>query len=125
MRTIFSLLAVTTMLVGITTESANAADCTLRFKRTACTGQATEAYKKCDGKQECDMAVTAAATEGACLKEALSQCDNSRTDITKYKVITATFKGSPLIGGYTVEGKPDAKGSNFCAGDRPDLNKCQ
>jgi len=113
------------MLIGITMANANAADCTLHVKRTACTGQATAAYQKCDGKQECDMAISAAATEAACLKEALSQCDNSRTDITKYKVITATFKGAPMTGGYTVEGKPDAKGSNFCAADRPDLNKCQ
>ena len=55
---------------------------------------------------------------------ALKSCDNSRIDITKYKVITAKYNGKALIGGFDATGNPDPAGSNFCAKDRPDLNKC-
>jgi hypothetical protein len=125
MKKIFSLLAVTMMLAGITASSAHAADCVTHVKRTACTGQETESYKKCDGKQECDKAVSEAASEADCTKAALSACDNARVDVTKSKVVTGTFKGAPLTGGFTADGKPDPKGPNFCAADRPDMNKCQ
>jgi len=123
MKKIFGLFAMTMMLTSIT-ASANAADCVIHYKRTACTGQDAESYKKCDGKQECDKN-DAAATEADCTKAALSACDNARVDVTKYKVVTGTFKGAPLTGGFTADGKPDPKGANFCAADRPDLNKCQ
>ena len=55
----------------------------------------------------------------------MKHCDNSRLDITKYKVVTATFKGAALTGGFAADGKAAAKGANFCAADRPDLNKCK
>jgi hypothetical protein len=105
-------------------SSANAADCVVHVKRTACAGQETESYKKCDGKQECNKDEVA-TTEAACSKAALGDCDNARIDVTKYKVITATFKGAALTGGFTVDGKLDSKGVNFCAANRPDLNQCQ
>lgn len=105
--------------------SVQAADCVVHFKRTACTGQEADSYKKCDGKQECDEEKDAAAAEDACAAAALTACDNSRVDITKSKVITATFKGTALVGGFSEDGKVDAKGTNFCAADRADFNKCQ
>ena len=117
-------LSVCLIVVGFA-GSANAADCVVHFKRTACAGQEAESYKKCDGKQECDESKASATTEEACMKASLASCDNARFDVTKYKVITGTFKGVALIGGFTVDGKPDPKGTNFCAADRPDLNKCQ
>jgi hypothetical protein len=105
--------------------SAHASDCVLHVKRAACAGQETECFKKCDGKSECDEAKDTAASEAACMKEAETACAVNRPDITKYKTVTATFKGQPLIGGFSAEGKIDAKGANFCSGDRPDANKCK
>lgn len=127
MRPFISTLIIVLACAAIfgTSGSARAADCVVHFKRTACAGQETESFKKCDGKQECDETKAAATTEEACMKAALASCVNTRIDVTKYKMITATFKGSALTGGYTSDGKPDPKGTNFCAADRPDLNKCQ
>lgn len=125
-KTMKSILALCASIVVLSAaDSAQAADCVVHFKRTPCAGQEAESYKKCDGKQECDESKAAATTEEACLKAALASCDNTRIDVTKYKVITATFKGAGLTGGFTPDGKPDPKGANFCAADRPDLNKCQ
>jgi hypothetical protein len=112
------------LMLPLLTQGALAADCVIHTKRTACAGKEAESYKKCDGKQECDNADAAASTEAACSKAALTSCDNTRLEITKYKVVTARFKGAALTGGFTSDGKPDPKGANFCAGDRPDLNKC-
>lgn len=105
--------------------SVQAADCVVHFKRTSCTGQEAESYKKCDGKQECDEEEAAIADEAACSAAALAACPNKRVDITKSKVVTATFKGTALVGGFSEDGKVDAKGTNFCAADREDFNKCQ
>ncbi len=102
-----------------------AADCVVHVKRTACAGQDTESYKKCNGASECDKAEAAAASEAACAKAAADECENKRLEITKSKVVTATFKGAALIGGFAADGKADAKGTNFCAADRADMNKCK
>ena len=115
----FGLLALTAA------SSANAADCVVHWKRIACAGQEVESYKKCDGKQECDKNEAAAMSEAGCAKAALADCDNARVDVTKYKIVTALYKGKPVVGGFTVDGKPDPAGLNFCAADRPDLNKGQ
>lgn len=112
------------MAVGYS-GSVQAADCVLHIKRTACTGQEEASYKKCEGKQECDEEDDIAVTEEACAAAALKACDNSRLEITKSKVIGATFKGTALVGGFSADGKADAKGTNFCGGERPDFNKCQ
>lgn len=113
------------LTLSFSMHGASAADCVVHVKRTACAGKEAESYKKCDGKQECDMAEASASTDAACSKAALAGCDNTRLDVTKYKVVTATFKGAALTGGFTTDGKADPKGANFCAADRPDLNKCQ
>jgi hypothetical protein len=123
MKKTFALAALLTL--PFTMNAASAADCVVHVKRTACAGHEAESYKKCDGKQECDMQEAAASTDAACSKAALTACDNSRVDITKYKVITATFKGAALTGGFSTDGKADAKGANFCGADRADLNKCK
>lgn len=103
---------------------ASAADCVVHYTRTACQGQEAVSYKKCDGQQSCEK-TKAVVDESACSAAALKSCDNDRLDITKYKVITATFGGKALIGGFDVTGKPDPAGNNFCAADRPDLNQCK
>ncbi|MBF0584533.1 MAG: hypothetical protein HQL80_09920 [Magnetococcales bacterium] len=101
------------------------ADCVIHYERTACQGKEAESFKKCDGKAACDKAVKDAASKEACAAAALKACDNDRLDITKYKKITADFGGQALVGGFDATGKANAAGNNFCAADRPDLNKCQ
>jgi hypothetical protein len=106
-------------LFGLSLASnAYAADCVVHYVRTACPGQDTESYSKCDGKQECDKDEDA-ATEAACTEAAKKACENARLEITKSKVVTAKFKGNPLKGGN------EPGGMNFCAADRPDFNKCK
>lgn len=100
------------------------ANCVVHYTRTACAGQEAASFKKCDGKPSCEQ-TKEAADEGACAKAALKACDNDRLDITKYKLITATFGGKALVGGFDAQGKPSPTGTNFCAADRPDLNKCK
>jgi uncharacterized membrane protein len=96
-------------------SSALAADCVVHYDRTACPGKEAESYSKCDGKKACDKE-EAADSEAACTEAAMKACENSRLEITKSKVITATFKGKAL--------KAPHDGS-FCAADRPDFNKCK
>lgn len=97
--------------------------CVVHYKRIACQGQEAESFKKCDGEAECDRS-KAATSAGECSAAALKACDNSRLDITKYKVITARYNGEPLTGGFDAGGNPDPNGANFCDKDRPDLNQC-
>ncbi|MBF0182937.1 MAG: hypothetical protein HQM06_00905 [Magnetococcales bacterium] len=105
--------------------SAYAADCVLHYERIACAGKEAEAFKKCDGKAACDKTVKEATAKEACAAAALKACDNDRLDITKYKKVTADFDGKALVGGFNAVGKADTSGNNFCAADRPDMNKCQ
>jgi hypothetical protein len=104
---------------------ASAAECVLHVKRMACAGQETESFTHCDGTAECDVTEAAASTDAACAKAALDACENKRLDITKSKVVTATFKSAALTGGFGADGKADAKGANFCGADRDDMNKCK
>ena len=97
--------------------------CVVHYVRTACQGQEAESFKKCDGQAECDKTKPADSAE-ACAAAALKSCDNSRLDITKYKVITAKYNGEALVGGFDAEGNVDPAGANFCDKDRPDLNQC-
>ena len=117
-------LAIGLLALGFVGQ-AQAADCVLHVKRIACSGQETESFKKCAGQAQCDEAKDAAASADACLKEAAAACANGRTDVTKYKSIMADFKGAPLTGGFSPDGLADPKGANFCAADRPDMNKCK
>jgi hypothetical protein len=97
--------------------------CVVNYVRTACQGQEAESFKKCDGQAECDKTKPADSAE-ACAAAALKSCDNSRLDITKYKVITAKYNGEALVGGFDAEGNADPAGANFCDKNRPDLNQC-
>jgi hypothetical protein len=112
------------LLAGALTGTAYA-DCVLHYERIACVGKEAEAFKKCEGKAACDKAVKDATSKEACAAAALKACDNDRLDITKYKKVTADFAGKPVIGGFNAVGKADSTGGNFCASDRPDMNKCQ
>ncbi|MEO5339112.1 MAG: hypothetical protein H7837_01145 [Magnetococcus sp. MYC-9] len=118
------------MLAGLVVASLGmagtaSAECVLHYERTACKGKEADSFKKCDGKAACDKAAKEATSQEACAAAARKACDNDRVDITKYKKITASLAGKPLVGGFNAAGKPDAAGPNFCAADRPDMNKCQ
>jgi hypothetical protein len=89
------------------------AGCVIHYNRTACEGQETVSYSKCNGTKECDKEDTAAVSAKACEQAAVAACANTRLTITKSKVITAKFNGKALRGG-----------SNFCASNRADFNKC-
>lgn len=101
------------------------ANCVVHYERIACQGREPESFKKCDGKAACDKVVKDATSKDACVDVAFKACDNDRLDITKYKKITADWVGQPLVGGFNATGKPDAAGTNFCAAERPDMNRCQ
>jgi len=84
---------------------ADAGKCVAHVKRTACKGQSTESYKKCDGKRECDSPLEGnIASAEKCAEEVSKRdCPNSRVNITFSKVVTATFDGKPV----TVDGEAD------------------
>jgi hypothetical protein len=103
---------------------ADESGCVVHYVRTACQGQEAESFKKCDGQAECDKTKPADSAE-ACAAAALKSCENSRLDITKYKVITAKYNGEALVGGFDAEGNADPAGANFCDKNRPDLNQCE
>ena len=103
---------------------ADESGCVVHYVRTACQGQEAESFKKCDGQAECDKTKPADSAE-ECAAAALKSCDNDRLDITKYKAITASYDGNALVGGFDAAGMPDPSGPNFCAADRPDMNKCE
>lgn len=107
-----SMLLMFSLAFSSAATTAIAGDCVLNVTRTACPGKEAESYKKCDGKQSCEEMKETSSAE-ACAKEALKACDNARLDITKSKVITASFDGAPVEGG-----------KNFCEANRPDFNKC-
>jgi len=82
-------------------------DCIVHYVRTACEGQEETSYAKCDGQQECDKAKEAASVE-ECQAAALKSCANDRLDITKSKVITATYKGE------AIKPADDSDNMDFC-----------
>lgn len=93
-------------------------DCAVHYTRTACAGQEAVSYKKCGGEQSCTK-YKPADSLAACQDAAVNSCKNKRLDITKLKVITATYKGQAI---QTTSGKDD-----FCL-DYPnkdtEFNKC-
>jgi hypothetical protein len=89
------------------------AACVVHVNRTACPGKEAESYAKCGGSKECDKEESSGVSVKSCEQAAASNCPNTRLTITKSKVVTAKFNGKTLRGG-----------SNFCASNRPDFNKC-
>jgi hypothetical protein len=96
-------------IASITMQTAHAqdkADCAVSYTRSACPGKETESFAKCEGKATCTKNV-AAASPAACQDAALKACANDRLDVTKSKMISASFKGEAL---KSSTGKAD-----FCA----------
>ncbi|MCB1858985.1 MAG: hypothetical protein KDI63_11955 [Gammaproteobacteria bacterium] len=123
MKTIVAVFTLVGSLGFTTTVLSDDSGCVVHYVRTACQGQEAESFKKCDGNAECEKSKPADSAE-ACAAAALKSCENSRLDITKYKVITAKFNGQDLVGGFDAAGNADPAGQNFCDKNRPDLNQC-
>lgn len=81
-------------------------DCGISYTRTACPGKDAQSYAKCDGQASC-VKFVAADSPQACQAAALKACANDRLDITRSKVIGATYKGAAL--------KSASGQSDFCA----------
>lgn len=94
-------------------SAAAQAACVIHYNRTACPGQETVSYSKCNGTKECDKEESSATSLAACEQATAAACVNTRLTITKSKVVTGKFNGTALRGG-----------SNFCASNRPDFNQC-
>ena len=110
-----SVAAVVTMLLS---GAAAAGECGIEYQRTACPGKDAESYAKCDGKQTCVKAAPLDSAQ-ACQAAALKACANDRLDVTKSKVIRATFDGKAL---KSASGKED-----FCvdyANRAAEFDKC-
>lgn len=83
---------------ALTLTQAHAGECAISVTRYACPGMEKESYSKCGGQQSCDTK-HAANTAAACAALALKACENSRFDITKYKLIRAKFNGANVANG--------------------------
>lgn len=117
MKSSFVLSSV--LLLSISATQAIAGTCDINYTRTACAGKEDISYKKCDGKQSCTKSVTV-DTVDACRSKAVAACANDRLDITKNKVITATFNGK------SVQNK--AGGADHCldyADRAEEFNQCK
>ena len=112
------LTVVLASLLSIGVNQAMAAPCDINYTRTACPGKEAISYKKCDGAQSC-IKTTTADSEEACRAKAVEACANDRLDITKSKVISATFNGKPVL---NKAGKPDHC-VDYAARDA-EFNKC-
>jgi hypothetical protein len=75
------------------------AKCMVKYNRTACSGQEAVSYKKCKGKKECEKKKPAKDLAG-CQKAARKACKNTRFDITKSKVVTATPPASGKMASF-------------------------
>jgi hypothetical protein len=102
----FKMLTGAALVLLASFGSAVAGDCAVEYTRTACPGQETESYSKCDGKQTC-VKTEAAASMEACQAASVKACANDRLKITKSKVVKAKFDGKAIM---SASGKED-----FCA----------
>jgi hypothetical protein len=91
------------MALVLAAGAAQAQDCQVHYTRAACPGKEAESFAKCDGKASCVKPAEAASAQ-ACQAVALKACANDRLDVTKSKVIQATFKGQAL---KSATGKDD------------------
>jgi hypothetical protein len=99
-------MSATVVVITLLSGAAIAGECGIEYARTACPGKEAESYAKCDGKQACVKAAPADSAQ-ACQATAVKACANDRLDVTKSKVIRATFDGKAL---KSASGKED-----FCA----------
>ncbi|MES2325687.1 MAG: hypothetical protein V4633_25840 [Pseudomonadota bacterium] len=91
-----TLLSLSALILAISATTAMAGNCDVKYTRTACPGQEAASFKKCDGKVSC-IKVVPADSEQSCRVKAVAACANDRVDITKSKVINATYDGKPVL----------------------------
>jgi hypothetical protein len=106
------------LFLSLCVGQAVAGSCDVGYTRTACPGKDAISFTKCDGKASC-VKNTTADTADACRAKAVAACANDRLDITKSKVITATFDGKPVLN--------KAGGPDHCldyAAREAEFNKC-
>lgn len=106
------------LLLCISGAQAVAGSCDLAVTRASCAGKEAISFKKCDGKASCTKSGEAASAD-ACRAKAVAACANDRLDITKSKVIGATFDGKPVLN--------KAGGTDHCldyAERAAEFNKC-
>ena len=101
-----ALLALLAALTCGSTFAQDGADCAISYTRAACPGKEAISFAKCDGKASCTKQIQAGSPQ-ACQAAALKACANDRLDITKSKVVGASYKGELL---KSTSGKED-----FCA----------
>lgn len=99
-------LALAAALTCFSTFAQESGDCAISYTRAACPGKEAISFAKCDGKASCTKQVQTGSPQ-ACQAAALKACANDRLDITKSKVIGASYKGELL---KSTTGKDD-----FCA----------
>jgi len=118
-------ILITTLALLVSTH-AYAGKCELTVTRNACAGKEADSYKKCDeadskikmkklSDNKCLETYEDMKKESDCIKKAITRCENGRLDITKSKVITASFDGK------AIEADKD-----FCktTPTRSDFDKC-
>lgn len=90
--------------LGLSGEArADTTECAVKYERTACPGQEAISFKKCDGSATC-VKYKKADSLASCQAAATKSCRNRRLNITKLKVITATWQGQAI---QTASGKDD------------------
>ena len=88
-------LFISAMFLCLGGTCAVAGSCDIKYTRTSCPGKEAISYKKCDGQQSCVKSTEAGSAE-ACRAKAVAACANDRLEITKSKVISATFNGKAV-----------------------------
>jgi hypothetical protein len=89
-------LLVSGLLLSICGTMAFAGSCDIKYTRTACPGKEAASFKKCDGAASCIKKVSVDTAE-ICRTKSVAACANDRVDITKSKVINASFDGKPVL----------------------------
>jgi hypothetical protein len=113
------LSLIASALFSLVSSSVFAGTCEIKFTRTSCEGKEAISYKKCDGNKSCSEFVEA-ATAKDCATAAVAACENKRLDITKSKVINASFDEKKIT---TAAGKDD-----FCTDYKnaaAEFNQCK
>lgn len=113
-----ALLAAALLICFNSASSFADGNCAVTYNRTACKGQESMSFKKCKGNPSCTKEKPA-ASPAECQVMANQACANDRLDITKSKVVTATFDGQKVL---SKSGKED-----FCLDYEnvaTEFNKC-
>ncbi|NRB37623.1 MAG: hypothetical protein HRU20_04040 [Pseudomonadales bacterium] len=93
------------IIISLFSAQLFAGACDIHYTKYACEGNEKTSFRTYSGKPSCVKNKEAASAD-ECKALAVKSCANSRHNITKSKVITATFDGAVL--------KASAGASDFC-----------